>query len=71
MTLDEDLVEEVDRLVEELATTRSAFTREALRLALDRRRTEIRERQHRTGYERLPVEPDEIRSWAEEQVWPD
>jgi metal-responsive CopG/Arc/MetJ family transcriptional regulator len=71
LTLDEELVEEVDRLVSELRTSRSAFTREALRHALDRRRSELREERHRDGYERLPVDPGEIRSWEEEQVWPD
>ena len=71
VTLDERLVEEVDRVVHELGTSRSAFTREALRRALERLRTEVRERQHRAGYERLPVEVDEISNWEEEQVWPD
>jgi hypothetical protein len=61
----------VDRLVDELGTTWSAFTREALRWALGRRRTEIRERRHRAGYERLPVEQDESLDWRKEQIWPD
>jgi len=39
MTLDEKLVEEVDKLVGELKTTRSAFTRDALRQALLTART--------------------------------
>ena len=34
MTLDEDLVKAVDRVSKELNTTRSAFTRKALREAL-------------------------------------
>lgn len=71
VTLDEELVEAVDRLVRELGTSRSAFTRDALRRALDRRRTEIWERRHRAGYERLPVRPSEVTDWEEEQVWPD
>ena len=34
MTLDEKLIEEVDKIVKELETTRSAFTRAALRNAV-------------------------------------
>ncbi len=36
MTLDEDLVNAVDRVSKRLRTSRSAFTRKALREALDR-----------------------------------
>ena len=35
LTLDEPLVAEVDRVVKELGTSRSAFTRSALRAALE------------------------------------
>jgi metal-responsive CopG/Arc/MetJ family transcriptional regulator len=34
MTLDDDLVEDVDRIVKKLKTTRSAFTRKALKEAV-------------------------------------
>jgi len=34
LTLDESLVEQIDRAAQALGTTRSAFTREALRAAL-------------------------------------
>jgi metal-responsive CopG/Arc/MetJ family transcriptional regulator len=50
MTLDEDLVKEVDRLAKRLKTTRSAFAREALRLALERHKVADLERRHREGY---------------------
>lgn len=71
LTLDEPLVEEVDKAVRELGTSRSAFTREALRAALGRRQTEALEARHRKGYELHPVEPSELRDWEEEQIWPD
>jgi metal-responsive CopG/Arc/MetJ family transcriptional regulator len=71
LTLDEALVEDVDRLVKEVGTSRSEFTRRALRSALDRHQTEAREHLHREGYERLPVEPNEVADWEEEVVWPD
>ena len=36
MTLDEDLLRTVDQVVKKLRTTRSSFTREALRAAIKR-----------------------------------
>lgn len=55
MTLDDDLVKAVDKAVRELGTSRSSFTRKALRSALERLRMTALERKHRTGYERKPV----------------
>lgn len=71
MTLDEDLVEEIDRLVKTLGVNRSAFARQALREAIDRHAIRQLERQHRQGYERRPVEADEFSVWEEEQNWGD
>ena len=71
MTLDEDLVEEVDRTVAELKTTRSAFTRDALRAALDRAHELVLEARQREGYARFPVGPGEFGGWEAEQVWID
>ncbi len=71
MTLDEELVAEVDRAIKALGTTRSAFTREALRLALARLREQELERRHRKGYEKFPVEPGEFSDWEGEQAWVD
>lgn len=71
MTLDEQLVEEVDQAVTKLGTSRSAFTREALRSALKERRVRELERRHREAYERHPVEPGEFDLWEDEQVWVD
>lgn len=69
MTLEEDLVEEVDRAVETLGTSRSAFAREALRKALDEIHERELERRHREGYERFPPQPGEFDVWEGEQVW--
>ena len=71
MTLDEDLVKEVDRVSKLLHTTRSAFTRKALREALVRYSLEKLERKHRQGYERHPVATDEFSVWEKEQAWGD
>lgn len=71
MTLDEDLVKSVDRVSKQLNTTRSAFTRQALREALARHKLEQLERKHCEGYTRRPVASDEFSVWASEQSWVD
>ena len=69
MTLDDALVREIDRVVKQLGTTRSAFAREALRTALVQVKRQALERQHRAGYARRPVQPGEFSDWEDEQVW--
>ncbi|MBL7205934.1 MAG: ribbon-helix-helix protein, CopG family [Desulfobacteraceae bacterium] len=71
MTLDDDLVKAVDRVSKRLRTSRSAFTRKALREALSRFNLEQMERKHREGYERYPVTADELSVWETEQAWGD
>ena len=71
MTLDDDLVKAVDRVSKQLRTNRSAFTRKALREALDRYSLQQLERKHRQGYERHPVGADEFSGWENEQEWGD
>jgi metal-responsive CopG/Arc/MetJ family transcriptional regulator len=71
MTLDDDLVEAVDRVSRQIGTTRSAFTRKALREALVKHRIEEMERQHRLGYEQHPVAAEEFSVWETEQDWGD
>jgi metal-responsive CopG/Arc/MetJ family transcriptional regulator len=71
MTLDEDLVKAVDRISKQLHTNRSAFTRKALREALDRLSLEQLERKHRQGYKQHPAEADEFSVWETEHAWGD
>lgn len=71
MTLDEKLVSAVDRAAKRLGTSRSGFTREALRRALQQLQTIELERRQREGYERHPVRPRELGDWEDEQVWPE
>ena len=70
MTLDEALIAEVDRIATQLGSTRSAFTREALRQAIKQIELEEKERKHREGYARQPVVSEEFSDWEDEQVWP-
>jgi metal-responsive CopG/Arc/MetJ family transcriptional regulator len=69
MTLDEDLVEAVDRVAKRLRTSRSAFARQALREAVDRAKVKALEQKHRQGYLRRPVRSGEFSVWETEQVW--
>ena len=71
MTLDDDLVQAVDRVSKQLRTSRSAFTRKALREALSRYNFEQLERKHRQGYKRHPVTAEEFSVWEAEQAWGD
>lgn len=71
MTLDDELVESVDEIVREQRTTRSAFTRKALREAVDQSRSQALEEKHRQGYELHPVNREEFSIWEEEQAWGD
>jgi metal-responsive CopG/Arc/MetJ family transcriptional regulator len=69
MTLDEELVAAVDRVARKLGTTRSAFTRKALREAVERARLKGLERKHREGYARRPVRRGEFSVWEAQQAW--
>lgn len=69
MTLDPELVAAVDRAARQLGTSRSAFTREALRAALRRLQERALEQKHREGYRRRPVRRGEFSGWEAEQVW--
>ena len=71
MTLEPDLVAEVDSAARKLGTTRSAFARRALRQALERLRVEELERRQREGYRRHPIRRGEFGRWDREQVWGD
>ena len=71
MTLDENLVKAVDNAVKKLGTTRSAFTRQALRSALKEVRVKDMESRHREGYKHRPVERGEFSDWESEHVWGD
>jgi hypothetical protein len=69
MTIDDDLLTEVDQVTQTLQTTRSAFIRSALQLALRHYEVLQKEQQHAQGYARHPIAPDEFGIWLGEQSW--
>ncbi len=71
MTLDDELVDAVDKIVKKLKTTRSAFARQALRHALSQANIKQMEAKHKKGYEKKPVSDLEFSIWESEQEWVD
>jgi metal-responsive CopG/Arc/MetJ family transcriptional regulator len=69
MTLDEDLLKEVDRTVKKLKTTRSALFRESIREYLKALNLQQLEEKHRAGYAKRPAMPGEFDVWESEQIW--
>lgn len=69
MTLDEGLVEALDKAAKRIGTTRSAFARDALRAVLTLVHAKEMEKKHREGYRRKPVGKREFSVWETEQAW--
>jgi hypothetical protein len=69
MTIDEELLNRVDRAIETLGMPRSAFIRRALELALRELSISEMERRHIEGYQRYPILPGEFDIWESEQAW--
>jgi metal-responsive CopG/Arc/MetJ family transcriptional regulator len=69
MTIDDELLAEVDQATRALRTTRSAFIRSALQLALRQYAIQQLEQQHASGYASFPVQPGEFDIWEAEQSW--
>lgn len=69
MTLDDDLVAAVDTVVKKLKTSRSAFTRKALKDAIKQVNINALEQKHKKGYERYPAVKKEFSVWESEQEW--
>jgi len=69
MTIDDRLLELVDKLSRARKTTRSAFIREALEAEIRRERVREEEARHAEGYARAPVARGEFDAWFDEQDW--
>jgi len=69
MTIDDRLLTDVDQAVLTLGTNRSAFIRDALKLALHQFKIHQLELQHAAGYAKYPQDSAEIAEWETEQVW--
>lgn len=65
MTLDKDLVLEVDRVASAQGKSRSSFTRDALRTALDIAREREQEEKHRQWYQLHPAGSEDSEDWSD------
>ena len=63
MTIDESLVKDVDRIVKELKTSRSAFTRDALKKRVADVRLQKMQARDRAGYAEKPPDKRESDIW--------
>ncbi|MHB0876974.1 MAG: ribbon-helix-helix domain-containing protein [Anaerolineae bacterium] len=72
VTIEEPLLAEVDKVVEEMDTTRSAFLRDSLRQALHRIKIRQMELEEAEAYARQPQDlAEEIEPWEAIQDWGD
>jgi metal-responsive CopG/Arc/MetJ family transcriptional regulator len=71
MTIDEKLLEDVDRIIEEDGITRSAFVRTIMRAEVKKRRVREMEHKHAEAYRKQPQQPDEYEVDASTRGWGD
>jgi len=71
MTIDENLLYQVDEAIQKLKTNRSAFIRDSLHHYLERIKIDELEKKHRDGYLKQPVRTGEFDIGEDEQVWGD
>ena len=71
MTLEKEFLDDVDRAVKRLRTTRSALIRTSLRQYLKDLGERQLEAKHRSGYSKRPVKRGEFDVWETEQEWGD
>ena len=71
MRLDDELLDQLDAAARRRKTTRTGFTRLALRAAIERERIADLERQDREAYRRKPVRPGEFDVSDDGRGWPD
>ncbi len=69
VTFDGELVNEGDKIVKTLRTTRSAFTRNALRKAINQLKAKSLEEKHRKWRRNQHAEKDEFSIRENEQEW--
>ena len=69
ITIDDVLLKQVDRAISHIHTTRSAFVRSSLELALHRLHIGVLEEKHRKGYQKTPLATEEFDIWHNEQQW--
>lgn len=60
MSIDDELLKQLDRTIKKLNVTRSAFIRESIAFYLKQRKIVEMEEKHKIGYEKKPVNIEEF-----------
>lgn len=71
MTIDEELLTNIDKIAQGIKMSRSAVIRDALEQYLKRLHIAELEMKHREGYSKSPEAEGEFDIWEDEQVWGD
>ncbi|KAA3613312.1 MAG: ribbon-helix-helix protein, CopG family [Calditrichaeota bacterium] len=69
MTIDEELLHELDHAINGKKITRSAFIRNSIAYYLKQQQILAKEAQHKKGYAKKPVDKEAFTSWENEQDW--
>ena len=69
LTIDEELLAEIDSATRALDVSRETFIQAALQRALREQTPIALEQRHEQGYASHPPEADEFDVWEAEQVW--
>ncbi len=70
VTIDPELLREIDDDAASNGKSRSAFLRQAARYYLKHKRLESISERYRSGYAKGLTKDDGLDAWEEEQVWP-
>ena len=70
ITIDPDLLSQIDNDEESKQNGRSAFLRKAVRFYLEQKRLKSIAEKYRSGYSQGLVSDNDLSHWEDEQVWP-
>ena len=70
ITIDPELLHQIDSDEESKKKGRSAFLRKAVRYYLEQKKLRSISEQYQSGYKRGLAKDDNLTSWEDEQVWP-
>lgn len=69
LTLDDDLLDRVNRAIAQQQTSLALFMKESLIHYLHKLKIKEMEKQHKDGYSKHPIEKGEFDVWEDEQIW--
>ena len=69
ITIDEDLLKQIDQWIRKKDENRSAFIRDSIHHYIHSLQVQQLEEKHRLGYQKYPVYKKEFNKWHREQIW--